>query len=63
MHPDRGEEVGVGIEALLFPALPNIPSNQRPVPDGSAAHRDLRRPNVTLERIPRGDKIFSPFME
>jgi transposase len=36
------------LEALLFPPLPNIPSDQRPIPDWSAVHRDLRRPNVTL---------------
>jgi transposase len=37
-----------GLEALLFPPLPDMPSDQRPVPDWSAVHRDLRRPNVTL---------------
>ena len=37
-----------GLEALLFPPLPDVPSDQRPVPDWSAVHRDLRRPNVTL---------------
>jgi transposase len=37
-----------GLEALLFPPRPDIPSDQRPVPDWSAVHRDLRRPNVTL---------------
>jgi len=37
-----------GLEALLFPLPPNVPSDQRPIPDGSAVHRDLRRPNVTL---------------
>ena len=36
------------LEALLFPPLPNIPSDQRPVPDWSAVHRELRRPNMTL---------------
>jgi transposase len=36
------------LETLLFPPLPNVPSDQRPVPDWSAVHRDLRRPNVTL---------------
>ena len=38
----------VRLEALLFPPPPNVPSDQRPVPDWSAVHRDLRRPNVTL---------------
>jgi transposase len=36
------------LEARLFPPLPDVPSDQRPVPDWSAVHRDLRRPNVTL---------------
>src|ERR1700710_2665166 len=36
------------LEALLFPPLPNVPSDQRPVPDWSAVHREMRRPNVTL---------------
>ena len=36
------------LEALLFPPLPDVPSDQRPVPDWTAVHRDLRRPNVTL---------------
>src|SRR6202012_1957491 len=36
------------LEALLFPPLPNVPSDQRPRPDWAAVHRDLRRPNVTL---------------
>jgi transposase len=37
-----------GLEALLFPPLPNVPPDQRPVPHWSAVHRDLRQPNVTL---------------
>src|ERR1700709_1910828 len=36
------------LEAPLFPPLPDVPSDQRPVPDWPAVHRDLRRPNVTL---------------
>jgi hypothetical protein len=36
------------LEALLSPLPPDVPSEQRPVPDWSAVHRDLRRPNVTL---------------
>ena len=36
------------LEALLFPPPPDVPSDQRAVPDWSAVHRDLRRPNVTL---------------
>ena len=44
--PDALDDAG--LEALLFPSLPNVPSDQRLVPDWSAVHRDLRRPNVTL---------------
>jgi len=36
------------LEALLFPPAPNVPRDQRPAPDWSAVHRDLRRPNMTL---------------
>jgi hypothetical protein len=32
---------------LTWP-LPDVSSDQRPVPDWSTVHRDLRRPNVTL---------------
>jgi transposase len=36
------------LEALLFPPAPNVPTEQRPVPDWAVVHRELRRPNVTL---------------
>jgi transposase len=36
------------LEVLLFPPPPNVPSDQRPMPEWAAVHRDLRRPNVTL---------------
>jgi transposase len=36
------------LEALLFPPTPDVPSDQRPIPDWATVHRDLRRPNVTL---------------
>jgi transposase len=36
------------LEALLFPPPPGVPSDQRPMPDWAAVHRDFRRPNVTL---------------
>ena len=38
----------VRLEALLFPPPPDVPLDQRPVPDWGAVHRDLRRPNMTL---------------
>ena len=36
------------LEALLYPPLPDVPVDQRPVPDWAAVHRELRRPNMTL---------------
>jgi Sigma-70, region 4 len=36
------------LERLLFPAPPDVPLDQRPVPDWAAVHRELHRPNVTL---------------
>ena len=36
------------LEALLFPPPPDVAADQRPVPDWSAVHRELRRPNMTL---------------
>jgi hypothetical protein len=39
--PDRLDDAQ--LETLLFPPLPDVPSDQRPVPDWSAVHRGLRR--------------------
>lgn len=39
------------LEVLLFPPVPDVPHDQRPVPDWSAVHRDLRRPNMTLALV------------
>ena len=36
------------LEALLFPPMPDVPVEQRPVPDWARMHGELRRPNVTL---------------
>ena len=36
------------LERLLFPLPPDVPVDQRPVPDWAAVHRELRRPNMTL---------------
>jgi hypothetical protein len=38
----------VQLEAMLFPPAPDVAADQRPVPDWSAVHREMRRPNVTL---------------
>ena len=42
---DLGDE---RLEAVLFPPVPGVPSDWRPVPDWAWVHRELRRPNVTL---------------
>jgi transposase len=39
------------LEALLFPPAPNVPTEQRPVPDWAVVHSELRRPNVTLSLL------------
>src|SRR3954452_21345962 len=44
--PDALDDAG--LEALLFPPPPDVPTDERPVPDWSAIHREMRRPNVTL---------------
>jgi transposase len=36
------------LERLLFPLPPDVPIDQRPMPDWAAVHRELRRPNMTL---------------
>jgi transposase len=36
------------LEQLLFPPPPDVPVDQRPMPDWATVHRELRRPNVTL---------------
>jgi len=36
------------LERLLYPPPPTVASEQRPMPDWAAVHRELRRPNVTL---------------
>jgi transposase len=36
------------LEKLLFPPVPGVPVDERPVPDWPTVHRELRRPNVTL---------------
>jgi transposase len=36
------------LEACLFPALPTVPGQRRPLPDWSGVHQELRRKGVTL---------------
>ncbi len=39
------------LERLLFPAPPDIPSDQRPRPDWTWVYREKRKPNVTLSLL------------
>ena len=36
------------LEALLFPPLPEVPTDQRPIPDWGQVHRELRRADVPM---------------
>ncbi|MBB2162802.1 IS21 family transposase [Gluconacetobacter sacchari] len=36
------------LERRLYPPLSGLPSSERPAPDWTCVHRELRRPNVTL---------------
>ena len=63
----RARQTGVGwplpegldderLEALLFPPMPDVPAEQRPLPDWAWVHRELRRPNVTLALLWEGHR-------
>jgi len=39
------------LEALLFPPPPQLPTDQRPMPDWAWVHSELRRPGVTLSLL------------
>jgi transposase len=39
------------LERLLFPASPDVPSDQRPRPDWTWVYREKRKPNVTLSLL------------
>jgi hypothetical protein len=47
------------LEALLFPPAPNVPTEQRPVPDWALVHREFaaaeRDVGVALGRVPMRD--------
>jgi hypothetical protein len=45
---DSGDRDHSGYDGAGRLSLPDLVSDQRSVPDWSAVHRDLRRPNVTL---------------
>ena len=48
------------LEALLFPPVPDIPVDRRPVPDWAWVHRELRRPNVTLALLWEEHRAAAP---
>ncbi len=48
------------LEALLFPPVPGVPSDRRPVPDWAWVHRELRRPNVTLALLWEEHRAAAP---
>jgi transposase len=43
------------LEALLYPAPPDLAADRRPVPDWAVVHREVRRPNVTLALSAHGN--------
>ena len=48
------------LERRLFPALPTVPSEQRPLPDWPAIHAELRRPGVTLALLWQEYRLAHP---
>ena len=48
------------LEALLFPPVPGVLAEQRPVPDWAWVHRELRRPNVTLALLWEEHRAAAP---
>lgn len=58
-YPNRGRLAGLVwplpeglddavLEALLYPPPPAVAAERRPLPDWAVVHRELRRPNMTL---------------
>ena len=48
------------LERCLFPPAPTVPSDQRPMPDWSWAHAELRRPGVTLALLWQEYRLAHP---
>ena len=48
------------LEALLFPPVPGVSLDRRPVPDWAWVHRELRRPNVTLALLWEEHRAAAP---
>jgi len=48
------------LEALLFPPMPDLPVDRRPVPDWAEVHREMRRPDVTLALLWEEHRAANP---
>ena len=48
------------LEQQLFPPAPAVPSEQRPLPDWSWVHAELRRPGVTLALLWQEYRLNQP---
>jgi transposase len=48
------------LEQRLFPPLPDVPADQRPVPDFQVVHNELRRPGVTMFLLWQEYKLQQP---
>ena len=48
------------LEQQLFPPTPAVPSEQRPLPDWSWVHAELRRPGVTLALLWQEYRLNQP---
>ena len=48
------------LEQQLFPPPPAVPSEQRPLPDWSWVHAELRRPGVTLALLWQEYRLSQP---
>ncbi|MDH0185853.1 IS21 family transposase, partial [Stutzerimonas stutzeri] len=48
------------LEQQLFPPAPAVPSEQRPLPDWSWVHAELRRPGVTLALLWQEYRLSQP---
>ena len=48
------------LQQRLFPPPPDVPSDQRPMPDWAWAHAELRRPGVTLALLWQEYRLSHP---
>ena len=48
------------LETLLFPPMPDVPLDRRPMPDWAWVHQELRRPNVTLALLWEEHRAAAP---